>query len=148
MKKMSDLLMLASSIGGLSVSGCISDADAGVSLLSCWKRVAFIDAKCHTSIDHTSTESQMTEWFVRLLDAAGLGEALLLSVGDFDGNDWVVLQRYDELSDIAKLWLASESREIVLCDVGQKRIIGVTEEEYAFEAFSFQLDMGEHGMLI
>lgn len=134
-----DLVLLLSSIEGLSPSEFVTDVDAGVSLLSCWKKVSSVDANSFTSIDFDSPDPQLIEWFVNLIDTAGIGNSVLISVGGYTVKDWIALKVDASSGDTAKLWLSSESREMLICDVNRKRLLGITSEEYTYEGYHFEL---------
>ena len=135
-------LSLVGRVPGAKFLGFSEEAAKIVQPQQAWRRIASVDFPALDSIDEKANDSELAVWLGGHLAGKLSSKELFVSVGGFGSLPWGRFEFSNSTDALAMLWLASESRELLLLDSAADWVFGVTCEEYEYEVRFFSVSDG------
>lgn len=138
MKKLDQIASILSAISGLTYEGESDAACSRMLPIDAWKKVASFDSQPTGSVSVDAEPQQLSDWALSVLPPV-LGSRVFLSLGGYGSLPWIQVAIDDSARGLADLWMAIEAHEMLVMNDTMDRIIGLTEEEYEYEAHQVML---------
>ncbi len=129
-----EVIQLLASVQGLKFTGFDSEFTRCYPPADAWRAVASMDSSAFDTINGDLPEEDLSRWLTGIVSREIRADRLLLSVGGQGSLPWAEIELLESTRALVTLWLKADSREILFADEGAGIILGLTCEEYTYEA--------------